>query len=69
MKAPICITPDLPKIETEESLWVTQENKKYLLKVKIINDNIIFQISEPEELWSQKYTKEMTLNEIKQKEP
>jgi len=69
MEAPICITPNLPKIETEESLWVAQENKKYLLKVKIINDNIIFQISEPEELWSQKYTKEMTLNEIKQKEP
>ena len=59
-------TPPSPEITNP--LYIEQDNKKYLLVIKISGDSISFIASEPEKKDSLTYLRKMTLNEIKEKE-
>ena len=70
-EAPICITPleESEEREIKESLKIEQDNKNYLLDIIIKGEIIIFKVSELGELYSSKFSKKMSLKEIRKKEP
>ncbi len=57
-----------PSQEKIESLKIEQNDKKYLLLIKILGESISFILSQPEEVGSLTYSRKMTLKEIKEKE-
>jgi len=49
-----------------ESLKIEQDNKKYILLIKIQGDKMTLIVSEPDEIGSPNFIKKMTLQEIKE---
>ena len=63
-EAPIS-TPSQEKIQ---SLTIEQDNKKYILLIKILGESLTFTLTEPDAVGSLTYIRKMTLKEIKEKE-
>ena len=52
--------------ESITSINIEQENKKYLLNIKILEEEMTLVLSEPEEIENLTFTKKMTLKDIKE---
>ena len=65
MESPNCMTISKDVL----SLIINQENQKYLLTAKIECESMIFNIIEKEKIGNISYTKKITFEEIKKKEP